>query len=188
MTYLWEIPDNYPSSLIGVYQRDVSRDRFDFFQGKALKQSKKPLIFELKAHRNKLQGIGCLCNNSGSLLLSPEVVNVLNTYALQDVQFFDTTVKTKDGETDEFKLLNVTRYVDCVDRDKSNIRVIGNIGRIDLERIEELIHKVDCMQEVMIARDKNESGHIVVNNKLADKLNDLCMPGIALVRPEDVYP
>jgi hypothetical protein len=78
MVYLWKIPDDYPESLLGEYDRDRGPDRFAFKQGRPLDESpsQRPR-FRFACAAAKLSKLHDLGNNALVPLVSPFVAEVL---------------------------------------------------------------------------------------------------------------
>ncbi len=185
MTYLWRTPGNYPNRLMGMYQRRVSRDSYAFRHGKPAKETGERVDFVFECRLADLKGLGCVCNSTLIPLVSPRLADFLMREVGEDIQLIKARVIAKDGETDRYKLLNITRLVSCFDKDKSKMLYLPEGHMYGFEY---LVHKPGCMGSSHLARDAGYLGHIIVSDELAAKMRALNMPGISLVRPEDVYP
>lgn len=121
MALLWEIPNDYPEALIGEYQEDISRDRFDFRKGDFVDMTDELIVFKFGCTLSELQDLGNLCNNSASPLVSPDVALIIKKHAKDDVQFFDAVVQAEDGKTNLYKLVNITKKINAIDKDNSEL-------------------------------------------------------------------
>jgi hypothetical protein len=184
MVYLWTIPDDYPEKLLGEYQKDTSPDRFEFRKGELLPESIGTPRFTFRCSLADLEGCGDLCNNAQIPLLSEDVALLLQKYAGNSIQLFDTIVQTSDGESSNYKLLNISKTVKGLDKEKSKYTTIPGMDQI--MGFSFLSYKSDCMEDSILARDEEYRGHLLVEGKLANELMDLKKKGIGLYIPEDM--
>ena len=124
MTYFWRISDDYPESLIGEYDRSTSPDRFEFQKGCTLSADLGTPVFRFSAKKEEFLRYDDLANNAMVPLISEKFASLLVEAASEDIQLFDTVVSAVDGEVNGYKLVNVTKKVDAVDREASSFSLV----------------------------------------------------------------
>lgn len=186
MTYLWRIPDKYPQSLIGVYDKNNIRDRFSFKRGEKITiDSDRPIINFENATLSRLSNFGCLASNVMVPIVNEKICKVLSDFFPDDVQFCDVIVRAKDGDSEEFKLVNVINTVKGIDHDKSTYTLVP--GTQQIMGFRALKYQDRCMTEKsQLARDSEYLSHLIVSEKVCDVLSELNLPGLAFYKAEDI--
>jgi hypothetical protein len=188
MIYSWKTPERYPNRLIAAYNEEISMDRFIFRRGTQLKseQIDKPIIFDLRVKQTDIIKYDCIPNNSSSPLVNQKVVGLLLRLTHDDVQFFDTEVRCKDGILTEYKLLNVTSTIIGIDHDKSICQMMKNSPSVILG-FKYVTYKSGCMGSHKIARDAEYLGNLLVSEEIKQVFEKEKIKGVWLVRPEEWY-
>jgi len=164
MPYLWEIPDSYPASLIGDYDRSVSPDRFLLRKGEPVSIELGVPVIKFAASLSVLNKYACLPNSSMLPLVSEVFGRALMSLAPKNIQLLKAKIQVRDGETDSFSVLNVTTKIMAIDKAQSRFSYIRDTQFISsFERLEYL---AECLGSHMIARDAEYLSHILVADEL----------------------
>jgi hypothetical protein len=101
----------------------------------------------------------CIPNNASAPLVNQKVIDLLLQLVPDDVEFFDTEVRCKDGIFHNYKLLNITRTITGIDHEKSIYSLIESTNAI--LGFKYLTYKPGSMSQHKLARDKEYLGNIL---------------------------
>ncbi len=176
---LWEfdmVPTNHPNKWIGIYNREISPDRFLFREGKVVEDIPSRPTFFFNMLSKQLQKFDVLPNNSASPLVSSAVVKLLSDICMQSVQFLDADVKTQDGQLEEFSLLNITQLVSSIDFEKSQYDLYPNTNYI--QNFQKRVHKLNGVSSNLLAREERYKGNIMVADDIYEAFQSNKIKGI----------
>jgi hypothetical protein len=187
MIYLWTMPEDYLDCDIGVYNRDLSPDRFLLYDGRELSaQEFSPVpIVEFEVPKNRLLKFDCLPNNSSIPLVNNRVKLILENLAPDEVQFFPAKLYCEDGELEGYYFLNITKTIVGIDHEKSICKKMKTVDAIGGFRC--LTYKPVCMDGYQLARDKEYLMHLLISQKIKSIFEKERITGARLIRPEDYY-
>lgn len=184
MTYLWRIPDDYPQNLIGEYQKESSPDRFMFRKGEVLPSNVCVAVVKINAVLSKISKYASLPNSAMVPIIDRRLADLLTKYAQRDIQLFRVRVIAKDGDSDEFSILNVTNKVTCIDHKKSEYSLVpGSQQIMSFRRLE---HLDGCLLSHSLARDSEYLSHLLVSDELGNAIIAAGFKGLALQRPNEI--
>jgi len=184
MVYLWRVPDDYPQSLIGEYQRESGPDRFLFKKGERLSSQVGAPVIRFQGTLDKLREFDCLANNALVPLVNAKCGALLSELAPSDVELITAKVEAADGITEEFSLVNVTSKVKGIDRDRSVFTYVP--GSQQIMTFRKLDYFEDCLGEHALARDSEYLGHLLVSEEIAKRLKREAGRGIELLKPTEI--
>jgi hypothetical protein len=166
LLWKWEIPDNFPNKMIGVYDRENSPDRFEFQRGKKIENliSLPKFLFSVSSAR--LKNFDVLPNNAGSPLISLRVAEILSGICPESVQFFDAEVQTKDDLLKDFRLLNIIELVSSLNLEKSLYSLLP--GSKFIRSFQRRVHKTEGIASNLLAREELCKSHIIIANDVYD--------------------
>lgn len=179
-----EIPDDYPEKLIGSYDRDTSPDRFLFKQARCVGAVEPEPIVRFNRLVGDLVGIDDLATNAMVPIVAPRVQRVLLEYAVEDVQLADVRVVARDGELNEYKIVNVTSEVSAIDHEASEYSLIPGVTAVMGFR--KLVVVPGALGTQALARDAEYMSNLMVSDDLAERLRVLNPTLLGLYRPEDM--
>ena len=182
MVYIWRVPEDYPQSLFGEYQREGAPDRFLLKRGEHLPAQFGVPVIRFDGVIADLRKFDCLANNALVPLVNARCAAILTEVASKDVQFIPTRVEAADGVTDEFSLLNVTSKVKCIDRERSVFSFVP--GTQQIMSFRKLEYFESCLGEHRLARDSDYLGHLLLDDAASMRLRGCT--GIALRRPSEI--
>lgn len=184
MLYLWKIPDDYPESLLGEYDRERGPDRFEFKRGKPLHKlpSERPR-FRFTAPAARLRALHDLGNNALVPLVSPRVAGVLRQTCPNDVQLVSAVVTCNNDEViEDYSIVVVTRCVRGLDHEKSRYKCVPGTGSI--MRFHQAVYRDGCLGSYDAARDEEYLSNLLISDRLHWLLQGL--DGIGLYAPSDI--
>ena len=154
--------------------------------------------YDLKFYYKRLQEKGLkkydfIPNGSGSPLVSARVVERVKELCPDEFQAIPAKIGKEDKATGEYiafdiecYLLNLLKYVDCVDRDKSTYDCFVNIPS-KIVAVEKLFFLPNCMQNYMMARAKEPTSLIIVSQEFAKIFTAPPYYGGFFRTPEECY-
>jgi hypothetical protein len=120
-------------------------------------------------------------------LVNGEITEALLQHAEKDVQLFKTHIVAKDGETQDYYLVNVTALVPCFDHERSIISRVFDDGTP--QGIKKLRLKNDaCMNGHELARLAEYNPYILVSETLYQALSKLKYKGLHFELDSDSDP
>lgn len=188
MIYLWTIPDKYRNRDIGEYDRDISPDRFFLKEGRILGLNEfkpKPTVnFEVKKER--VLQFDCLPNDALVPLVNERVKNILESIAIDDIQFFPAKLVCTDGILESYYFLNATHLIKGIDHEKS---IYTTMDMLDggILGFSYLTYKEGCLEKHQLARDEEYESNLLVSEGVKSIFDKEKISGVRLVRPEDYY-
>lgn len=183
MRFLWRIPDDYPETLIGEYQKEIAPDRFDLQKGKFLGCDWGVPAFEFQATCKELRKFDDLANNAMVPLVSNRIAKFLNQSLVELVELIPASIKTQDGNLDGYSVVNVLHLGESVDRQKSQYTCIpGTEQPMSFSKLEFLGNP----DSKMIIREKIYPGFIVVTDAFKQVCDEQNWNGVGLFQAEDV--
>lgn len=134
--------------------------------------------YDLKFYSERLKGRGLkkydfIPNGSGSPLVSKRVVEKLNELCPDEFQAIPAKIGKEDKATGEYipfniecYLLNLLKYVDCVDRERSTCYMFSDPPGV-IRGVKKLFFLPNCIQGCMMARATQPKHLIVVSPEFA---------------------
>ncbi len=115
MTYLWTIPDEYPAGLVGEYDKNTVPDGFNFKRGTPVSNAiNVPVRNFENSTLSRLSTFGGMSNNVMVPLVDAKVCAMLSEISAIDVQFCNVIARAKNGDSHDYKLVNVTNVVQSI--------------------------------------------------------------------------
>lgn len=177
MVYLWKIPDDYPETLLGEYDRERGPDRFALKRGKPLEElPSKPPRFRFAAAVSTLRELDDLGNNALVPLVSPAVAEVLRQTCPNDVQLIPAEISCKDGVINDYSVVVMIHSVHGLDHEKSSYKCVP--GTKSIMRIEQAAYKDGCLGSHDAARDTEYLSNLLISDRLHDAMAGLKSLGL----------
>ena len=150
------------------------------------KYSRIPIITFADATREQVRkAYDCLPNSSLIPLVNKKTEDLLLQLAPDDVQFFDTEIRCKDGILPGYRLLNATHTIKGIDYAKSEYKK-SSMGIITF-RYMAYKHDSDCMGSHKIAREEDYIPNLVVSEEIKEAFARERIRGPRFVTPEEFY-
>ncbi len=187
MIYLIKSPVDYKFKQQAQYNHDISVDRFIFTDGEYLPKNRvdKPIIFDMKITMQDALKFDQIINNSSCLLVNQKVFDILMKLIPEEVQFFDTEIRCKDGIITNYKLVNITEKVTGIDRNNSIVETILDTDAVG--GFKRLVLKKNCLGALKLARLQEFSPHILAAEEIKQAFEAARVTGLRFVSPEDYY-
>ncbi len=170
MTYIWQIENEYPESLICEFNRNKGIDRFIFKKGKSIECSLTDLEFSSLAKVSELRKLNDIANNALVPLVSPQVQDILMAKCPSDIQLISAKIICGDGLITDYKVLNCTKSLSVIDSKKSDFSLIPGTDAIMSFR--HVIAKPWQDSGISIARCKEYMSYLAVNENLFKPLSE----------------
>lgn len=180
-SYLWRMPEDYPQSRIGRYDRGHGPDRFMFMQGCPIASPKTNPKVAFGCSKNRLAEFDCIWADAGSPIIGEKLRGILADKASEWVQFFDVDISANDGALNSFWMLNVAACVEVIDVEKSRCTLVP--GTNEIMSFSELVIDENEMVGAQIGREKSYLSYIFVSRALALTIDKADLTGIDLVVP-----
>jgi hypothetical protein len=143
-------------------------------------------IFIVEVTKARIQKVYDRIPNSALLpLVNQKVVDLLLKIAPDEVQFFDTEIRCKDGVLKNYKIVNVIHTIKGIDHEKSVYDTMANCDAIG--GFKYLTYLPGCMGNRKIARDEEYMGNILVTEEIKQAFEKEKIKGACFFRPEDYY-
>jgi hypothetical protein len=181
MTYIWQIHDNYPESMIGEYDRKTGPDRSLLKNAKDLSHVGLPWCFAFRGHVSRLRQFDDLANNAMVPLISPRLSEIVMTIAEKDAQLLPVEIHARDGEIRDYRLLNALVSLSAVNRLDSEFSLIPGTDAIMSFRRLALID--DCLDGHHLARCAEYGSYLLVSEQLANAILEARVTGMQLTQP-----
>jgi hypothetical protein len=185
MIYVWAIPDYYPQSLIGEYNRDTSPDRFLFVQGKKIVGQSVP-SFTFATQSEALKKYDVLPNSTMIPLVSERVGHMLTRLTLDDVQLIPALIYARGKELLGFSLVNVLHRVASIDHGASNYVFIP--GTKQIMKFTRLCFKPNALGSHHIAREAEYNSFILASETVKVLFDTERVIGHAFIPPAEIKP
>jgi len=187
MIYLIKSPEDYKSKQEAKYNHNLSTDMFIFGRGAFVSKNQidKPIIFDLNIPVHEALRFDQIINDSSCLLINQKIANLLIKIVPEEVQFFDTEIRCKDGILTNYQLVNITQKIEGVDYEKSlydkmiNIDAISGFMRLKLKKA--------CMNGYKLARLAEFTSHTLATEEVKRAFELERVTGLRFVTPEDYY-
>lgn len=184
MTYIWKIQDSYPGSCIGSYDRETGPDRFLLKNACDLSAEAKPWRFVFQCTVQRLRKFDDLVNNAMVPLVSSRLADLVSSVAGSDIQLLPTEIHARDGDVQDYCLLNALFRVPAIDRSRSEFWTIP--GFQEIMGFHRLVLMDECLNEHHIARCAEYASYLLVSDSLASVLMEAKMTGFKLTQPCDM--
>ena len=185
MIYLWEDPEKYPFSREGIYNEDISPDRFLFYRSNLVTGELPKIIFNFKCPSKFIENLGTIPNDSASPLVREDVLEILDDLIGDQIQAFDTELHTKNGILYDYKLVNILNKVKGVNMDESICEYLTD--EVTINGFEFLTLKENCLGKLNLARLEEQRSYILVSEALKERFEKNKIKGAWMVRPEVWY-
>jgi hypothetical protein len=182
--YLWRIPDEYPSKLIGEYDRSSSPDRFLFLQGAALGQINGIPAFRFKSSRADLLPFDVLPNNATVPLISVRAASLLRKLCPADFQLLSAKVTTDDADLDGYAILNAVVKISAMDHAQSGFNFIP--GTKQIMKVNRLRSRSGAMGVHHLARESDYPPYLWASDEVKAIFEDANIKGCAFLVPEAI--
>jgi hypothetical protein len=149
------------------------------------------LIFDVQVEEARIRSYDCLPNNAAGLLVNKRILELLQEMCPNDFQAFPAIIRSRKDKPieayvieDEYWLINVTKLVDCINIDQSQLTLDDN-GEI--EDIRSIVFKGGCMQNgpILLARERRYVPHILVSPLIKDAFKKAKIKGARFVTDEE---
>jgi hypothetical protein len=186
MIYLWRIPNEYPESLIGEYDKECSPDRFLFVQGKQIGNGSAVPSFRFTGNPEALRKYDVLPNSTMIPLVSERVAQILTRVCRNDIELLTASVHAAGEKLSGFCLVNVLPRVASVDHGGSNFIFIP--GTKQIMKFNRLKLKSDALGAHHLAREVEFNSFILVSEILKQVFDSERVTGHAFAPPEAIKP
>ncbi|PWU06493.1 MAG: hypothetical protein C5B43_01730 [Verrucomicrobia bacterium] len=183
--YLWDAPRNYPNKWIGIYNRELSPNRFMFFDGKFIKEKLSKSIIDFECSKEELEKFGSIDTTTGSPIVREGVLEICFDLFKDQIQSFEVELRTKNGILTNYKLINILNLVEGVNFEESICKYLRD--KKTLYGYEYLVLKENCLGNLNIARLKETSSHILVSEKVKERFEKHKIKGARFIEPEEYY-
>jgi len=184
--YLWRIPEEYPSNLIGEYDRTSSPDRFLFLQGAALRQIMGVPTFRFRSSQAELLPFDVLPNDATVPLISVRAASLLRNLCPADFQLLPAKIAADDGEFDGYSILNVVVKISAIDHAQSSFNFIP--GTKQIMKVNRLRCRSDVIGTHHLARESDYPPYLWASEKVKTTFSDSRIKGCAFCDPEEMRP
>ena len=187
MIYLIQAPLGFKFKQEAKYNYDLSIDTPIFRKGRYIAKSElnKPIIFNIKLTTQDTVKFDQIINNSSCLLVNQKIIDILNKLIPEEVQFFDTEIRCKDGVLTNYKLVNITQKIEGANLEKSIYTKMATIDEIS--GFKRLILKKECMNGHKLAILAEFPPHILASEELKQAFESARVTGLRFVLPQDYY-
>jgi hypothetical protein len=186
MIYLWRIPNEYPESLIGEYEKESSPDRFLFVQGKRIGNCNAVPAFTFTGDPEILREYDVLANSTMIPLVSERVARILTRVCSDDLELLTASVHAAGEPVSGFSLVNVLPRVASVDHRGSNFIFIP--GTQQIMKFNRLKLKPDALGAHHLAREVEFNSFILVSDRLKEVFDAERVTGHAFIPPDAIKP
>jgi hypothetical protein len=186
MIYLWRIPNNYPESLIGEYDKECSPDRFLFVQDKQIGNGNAVPSFKFTGDPDVLRKYDVLPNSTMIPLVSERVARILTCACRNDIELLTASVHVGGETLSGFNLVNVLPRVASVDHGGSSCIFIP--GTKQIMKFNRLAVKSDALGTHHLAREQEFNSFILVSETLKQVFDSERVTGHAFVLPDKIKP
>lgn len=172
-----------------IYNKNKDIVEATFGEGTVLKESELPtpltIILNEKESsiKRKIQNdkISTSVIESGFLLLiSPTAQGLFKKLNLDNLQYFDVSIKSKTLEINDYKIVNITDKIDCADISASDIELYDN-GKI--RRIRKLVideSKIPRGKQIFLL-GRRTTGITIVHEGLKKSIEEAKLTGFQFV-------
>lgn len=184
--YIWMIPPRYPQRKIGLYEKDRLPHYLSLKQGEPLGAVPPPIVRFPRATLRDLRPLACLANNARIPLVDPRLAQAMARLGAGDFELIETRVMTLDGESDEYRFVNVTNAVSCIDYDISMTRLMVTSAAI--MGFDRLFFTTNCMEGHVFSRERDYHSFLLVSPEGRDALVSLKLPGLHFATADEYQP
>lgn len=150
------------------------------------------LIYSYKHSEERLKQFDYLANTGQAPLVNQKVLDILNRLCPDDIQAFPVTIIPEKGsnhtfENQDYFLINITKLVDAIDLEKSEVDFFKEEGVQDqICHISKLVFvdKQD-FDKPLIARITNDNALKIVSPHLAQAFTEAGITGVEFVEDKD---
>ena len=188
MNYLIRNPRNYKSKYKVKYNYALSFDDYHFENCRFIMPESidKPLVFDLNINQKEVLQFDNIINGIGCLVVNQKLEKILSLLIPNDLQFFDTQIKCKDGIITNYKLVNILKSVEGVDHEQSIYDWLGDKAD-EIMLIRRLVLTKGCMKNSKLARLAEFPGHILATEEIKQAFEAEKVTGLRFVVPEAYY-
>lgn len=184
--FLLRIPNDFPQEMIGEYLKDSSPDRFIYRRATRVPDDGGTPRFLFSATIKALMCFDVLPNSAMVPLVSKRVAKILEEICRMDYELVPAEIKTKNGNIEDYYLLNILTKVAMIDRANSSLDMITGTNQI------RKINKLECltagMQNHHLARDIDYMSYIWFSKTLKDAFKSSNIRACQFVAPNEVHP
>lgn len=151
----------------------------DMFQGKKLGEEWQPLQLMLIQHGGTLKKGDMPYLSPGVPVFSSKAIKSLKSQLCNSVEILDV-----DCDFGDFKVINVTNLIDCLDRNKSGILYYRNSDRI--KAINKYVFQLDLIKNQNIFKIVEQPrGKVFVSDEFRNKVIESGLEGFKFVEVWD---
>jgi len=186
LTRIWRISDDYPEEWMGIYDTDLSPDRFLFRRGERLELGGRKPIIRFGTRLANLRGLESLPNSAMIPLVSRRVVLALESLCPDDFHAVPAEVVAADGPIDGFSMVNVVAVAEMIDLPASATRLIPGTDKV--MKFRRLALKPGGIGAHHLARDPAYRSFLFVSGEVHALFERGDWRDREFVRPEDIGP
>lgn len=183
--YLWESLKKYPNKWIGIYNRELSPDRFMFFDGKLIKKELFKPIIDFVCVKERIEKFGSVDTTTGSPIVRNDVLEICADLFEDQIQTFEVELHTENGILYDYKLINILNLVEGVNLEESICKYFTD--KKTIRGYNYLVLKKNCLGDLNIARLKETPSHILVSEKVKERFEKYKIKGTRFIEPEEYY-
>lgn len=184
--YIWQTHHTYPESLVGVHDRGITPDPYIFKRGSIVGPLLKRPVFRVASPARRLRAVTDISNTIGVPLVNEAISAVLTGAAPDDVELIEATVLASDEEIPGYRILNAIHKVSAIDRGVSDFHYVRGTSSIMAFRKLRLLES--CLGEYEMARNQEYLPHLLISNRLRDRLNQASARPLGLYLAEELWP
>lgn len=148
------------------------------------------LVYSYKHSEERLKRFDYLANTGQAPLVNQKVLDILNKLCPDDIQAFPVTIVPEPGSKHEFEnndyfLINITKLVDAIDLEKSEVEFFDQDGARDRIRDFKKIRFLEFARISSLARVSNIHSLKIVSPHLAQALKDAGITGVEFIEDKD---
>lgn len=170
MVYIWTVPRDYPLSMVGEHHPIGSADYLDYREARRLPDDYRAVDFiKFEQPIEKVLRYDNLESSISPPIVSPRLREAIEKLAPADVQFLPVRIVARDGQSDDYSIVNALKKVDAVDLGVSEPQFLAD--GISVIGWRKLVHRPDGMGDAGIGRDINYMGHLLVSERVKTELD-----------------
>jgi hypothetical protein len=170
MVYVWRSPRDYPPSMVGQHHPIGTADYLDYHEARKLPDDYQAMDFvKFDQPLAKLLRYDYLHGSLSAPLVSARLRNAVEKAAPGEAQFLPATIVAKDGQSEDYTVVNALRQVHAIDWKTSFPTYFSDEKTI--AGWHQLNHLPDGMGDVGIGRDADYLSVILVSERVKTELD-----------------
>lgn len=164
-----------------------------FSQGKALNPTEinSPFIIivdekqsNIKNKKQKDKAPATVTKAGNIFLGSDKVENLFKSLKIDNVQFFDVTIKSSGGEVKEYKIFNITDKFDCTDLNLSELELFDSGNMRSIEKLVIDPDKIPIARKIFLL-GRNTDQVIIIHDDLKHAIEKEGLTGFVFIDLDD---